>query len=51
MQLSLPHSVAVSALGDATSVATLVQPIMPHSAVARVSELPKQALDQTRQVN
>ena len=51
MQLSLPHSAAASAPGDATSVATLVQSRRPHSAVARVSELPKQALNQTRQVN
>ena len=44
-------SAAASALGDAASTATLVQPSMPHSAVARVSELPRQALDQARQVN
>ena len=51
MQLSLPHSAAVSALGDAASAATLVQPRMPHNAVPRASELPRQALDQARQVN
>ena len=51
VQLSLPHSAAASALGDAASTATLVQPSMPHSAVACASELPRQALDQARQVN
>ena len=51
IQLSLPHSAVASALGDEASAATLVQPSMPHSAVARVSELPRQALDQARQVN
>ena len=51
VQLSLPHSAAASALGDAASTATLVQPSMPHSAVACASELPRQALEQARQVN
>ena len=51
VQLSLPHSVAASAPGDAASTATLVQLSMPHSTVARASELPRQALDQARQVN
>ena len=51
MQLNLPHSVAASAPGDAASTATLVQPSMPHSTVARALELPRQALDQARQVN
>ncbi|KAK9998341.1 hypothetical protein SO802_017944 [Lithocarpus litseifolius] len=51
VQLSLPHSAAASAPGDAASAATLVLPSMPHSAVARASERPRQALDQARQVN
>ena len=51
VQLSLPHSAATSAPGDAASAATLVQPNMIHSAVARALELPSQALDQARQVN
>ena len=51
VQLSLPHSAAASAPGDLASIATLVQPSMPHSAVARASKLPRQALDQGRQVN
>ena len=51
MQLSLPHSAAASAPGDLASIATLVQPNMPHSVVARASKLPRQALDQGRQVN
>ena len=51
VQLNLPHSVAASAPGDAASTATLVQPSMPHSAVTRASKLPRQALDQGRQVN
>ena len=51
MQLSLPHSTAASVPGDLASIATLVQPSMPHSAVARASKLPRQALDQGRQVD
>ena len=51
VQLSLPHSVAASAPGDAALTATLVQPSMPHNAIARALELPRQALDQARQVN
>ena len=51
VQLSLPHNAAASAPGDLASIATLVQPSMPHSAVARASKLPRQALDQGRQVN
>ena len=47
-QLSLPHSAADSAPGDAASATTLVQPSMPHSVVAHASELPRQALDQAR---
>ena len=43
MQLSLPHSAATSAPGDAASAATLVQHSMPPSAVARASELPRHA--------
>nr|POE70263.1 putative disease resistance protein [Quercus suber] len=51
MQLSLPHSATASASGDAASAATLVQPSMPHSVATHASELPRQALDQGRQVN
>ena len=51
VHLSFPHSAAASAPGDLASIATLVQPNMPHSAIARASKLPKQALDQGRQVN
>ena len=51
VQLSLPHSAAASAPGDLASIATLVQPKMPYSAVTRASKLPRQALDQGRQVN
>ena len=51
VQLSLPHSAAASAPGDAASAATLVHPSTPHSAAVRASELPRQALDQARQVN
>ena len=51
VQLSLPHSAAISAPVDAASAATLVQPSMPHSAAVRASELPRHALDQARQVN
>ncbi|KAL0001717.1 hypothetical protein SO802_015498 [Lithocarpus litseifolius] len=46
MQLSLPHSAAVAAPGDAVSAATLVQHSMPPNAVACESELPRHALDQ-----
>ena len=48
MQLSLPHSAAAIAPGDAASAATLVHHIMPPSAVARASELPRHALDQAK---
>ena len=48
MQLSLPHSAAATAPGDAASTATLVQHIMPPSAVAHALELPRHALDQAR---
>ena len=51
MQLNLPHSAAASAPGDLASIATLVQSSMPHNAIARASKLPRQALDQGRQVN
>ena len=51
VQLSLPHSAAASAPGDAASAATLVHPSTPHSAAVHASELPRQALDQARQVN
>ena len=51
MQLSLPYSAVASAPSDAALAATLMQPSMPHSAAVRASELPRQALDQTRQVN
>ena len=51
VQLSLPYSAVASAPSDATLVATLMQPNMPHSAAVHASELPRQALDQTRQVN
>ena len=51
VQLSLPHSAAASAPGDAASAATPMQPSTPHSAAVRASELPRQALDQARQVN
>ena len=51
VQLSLPHSAAASAPGVAASAATLMQSSMPHSATVRASELPRQALDQARQVN
>ena len=51
VQLSLPHSATVSAPGDVVSAVTLMQPSMPHSAAVSALELPKQALDQARQVN
>ena len=51
LQLSLPLSAASSARGDASSTVTLVQHIMPPSAVARALELPRHALDQARQEN
>jgi len=51
VQLSLPHSAAVSALDDAALATIPVQPSMLHSAAVRASELPKQALGQARQAH
>ena len=43
MQLSLPHSAAAGAPGDAASTATMVQHNMPPNAEARASELLRHA--------